>query len=163
MILIALGSNVRGPWGTPRDTVERALVEMPLHNITVTAVSPLIETEPFGVVNQPTFVNGVARVETDMGPDDLMLALHAIEKNAGRLRHERWGPRTLDLDLLDYNGVVRAASDNAETRLILPHPGIEERGFVLVPLLAVAPDWVHPVSKKPAALTLRQLHQLNGN
>jgi 2-amino-4-hydroxy-6-hydroxymethyldihydropteridine diphosphokinase len=161
VILIALGSNLSGPWGSPRDTVLRALAEMQRHNIRVLTVSRLIETAPFGVVNQPNFVNAVARIETALPPDILMRALHMIERRAGRRRLKRWGPRTLDLDLLDYHGLVRKPSRYSIKPLALPHPGIEQRSFVLQPILDVAPGWKHPVTSKAAALTLRQLTRLN--
>ena len=79
MILVALGSNLSGPWGNPRETVLRALAEMPHHNIRVRRVSELLETAPFGVLNQPHFVNAVAVVETALPPETLMQALHMIE------------------------------------------------------------------------------------
>jgi 2-amino-4-hydroxy-6-hydroxymethyldihydropteridine diphosphokinase len=161
VILIALGSNLSGPWGSPRETVLRSIDEMWHNNIRVLTVSNLIETAPFGVVNQPNFVNAAARVETALPPEILMRALHMIERRAGRKRLKRWGPRTLDLDLLDYHGLIRNPSAHSIKPLALPHPGIEQRGFVLQPILDVAPEWKHPVTHKPAALTLRQLHRLN--
>ncbi len=161
MILIALGSNLNGPWGTPRHTVERAIEEMAGCNIRVRMVSRLIETAPFGVLNQPNYVNAVARVETAMSPEALMRALHMIERSAGRKRLKRWGPRTLDLDLLDYHGLRRKGSRVTVKPLTLPHRGIEQRTFVLLPILDIAPGWKHPVSHRLAALTLRQLSRLN--
>jgi 2-amino-4-hydroxy-6-hydroxymethyldihydropteridine diphosphokinase len=161
VILIALGSNLSGSWGAPRDTVLRALSEMRHHNIRVLTVSRLIETTPFGVENQPNFVNAVASIETALPPENLMRALHMIERKAGRKRLKRWGPRTLDLDLLDYHGLIRKPSRYSIKPLALPHPGIEQRSFVLQPILDVAPEWKHPVSRKAAALTLRQLTRLN--
>lgn len=163
MILVALGSNLNGPWGTPRDTVLRALAEMPRHQVSVVSVSTLLETQPFGVTNQPNFINAVALVSTALSPDSLMRALHMIERKAGRKRLKRWGPRTLDLDLLDYHGLVRRASETSVKPLTLPHPGIEARSFVLAPLVEVAPGWKHPVSRKPALLSLRQLSGLRPN
>jgi 2-amino-4-hydroxy-6-hydroxymethyldihydropteridine diphosphokinase len=157
MILIALGSNLSGPWGSPRETVLRSLKEMSKHNIRVLSVSRLLETVPFGVVNQPNFVNAVALVETALPPEILMRALHMIERRAGRKRLKRWGPRTLDLDLIDYHGLVRKPATLSIKPLALPHPGIEQRSFVLQPLLDVAPHWKHPVTHCAAALTLRQL------
>jgi 2-amino-4-hydroxy-6-hydroxymethyldihydropteridine diphosphokinase len=139
----------------------RALDEMPHHNIRVLTVSHLIETAPFGVVNQPNFVNAVARIETALSPETLMRALHMLERRAGRKRLKRWGPRTLDLDLLDYHGIIRKPSRSSIKPLALPHPGIEHRSFVLQPILDIAPEWKHPVSRKAAALTLRQLIRLN--
>jgi 2-amino-4-hydroxy-6-hydroxymethyldihydropteridine diphosphokinase len=157
MILIALGSNLEGPWGTPRQTLLRALEELSLHNIRVTKVSTLIETAPFGVLDQPNFVNAVAEIETGYQPEALMQILHAVENGAGRKRVTRWGPRTLDLDLLDYNGLI------LNTELKLPHPGITERDFVLGPIDEIAPHWTHPITGKTAALTLRELRHLNGD
>jgi 2-amino-4-hydroxy-6-hydroxymethyldihydropteridine diphosphokinase len=163
MILIALGSNITGPWGSPHQTVLRAVEEMQQHNISILKVSSLIETAPFGVTNQPNFVNAVAKIRTDLSPEVLMQTLHAIESIAGRKRLERWGPRTLDLDLLDYNGLIKKPSNNALETLELPHPGIEERTFVLQPIAEIAPRWKHPVTHQSALLTLRQLNRLNGN
>ncbi len=160
MILIALGSNLPGPWGEPRDTVLRALAEMPRQNIRVLKTSRLIETEPYGVVDQPNFVNAVALVDTALSPETLMRTLHMMERRAGRKRLKRWGPRTLDLDLLDYHGLVRKPLDRSIKPLKLPHPGIEKRTFVLQPICDVAPRWKHPVSHQSAAFTLRQLIRL---
>src|SRR5689334_22317461 len=150
MILVALGSNVSGPWGQPRDTVLRALRELDVDGTQLVAVSKLVETAPFGKTNQPSFINAVARIATAMPPEALMLHLHDIERRAGRRRRMRWGPRTLDLDLLDYNGLVRHG------RLELPHPGIAERDFVLTPLMEIAPRWRHPVTRRTAR-TMRGL------
>lgn len=160
MILIALGSNLPGPWGTPRQTLWHALKEMPRHNIRVRNVSRLLETEPFGLTNQPSFVNAVALVESALAPEILMRALHMIERKAGRVRRKRWGPRTLDLDLIDYNGLIRRPSFTSIRPLALPHPGINERTFVLEPLVEIAPRWRHPVTRELAAVTLRKLCRL---
>jgi 2-amino-4-hydroxy-6-hydroxymethyldihydropteridine diphosphokinase len=157
MIIIALGSNLTGPWGTPREAVLRALAEMPGHNIKVRQVSRLIETAPFGVTNQPAFINAAARVETAMPPETLMRALHMLERQAGRQRLKRWGPRTLDLDLIDYHGMVRKPARSSIKPLALPHPGVSERCFVLEPLMEVAHGWRHPVTREAGALTLRKL------
>jgi len=160
MILVALGSNLTGPWGSPRDTLLWALQEMPRHNIRVRCVSRLLETEPFGLTNQPGFVNAVALVETALAPETLMRALHMIERKAGRARRKRWGPRTLDLDLIDYHGLVRKPAHTSIKPLALPHPGINERTFVLEPLVEIVPRWRHPVTRELAAVTLRKLYRL---
>ena len=144
MILIGLGSNVEGPWGSPRETVTRALRELDSNGTRLVIASRLVETTPFGKVNQPSFVNAAAEITTAMPPEALMLHLHDIERRAGRRRRLRWGPRTLDLDLLDYHGLVRRG------RLKLPHPGIPERDFWLTPLMEIAPQWRHPVSRRSA-------------
>jgi 2-amino-4-hydroxy-6-hydroxymethyldihydropteridine diphosphokinase len=92
-------------------------------------VSPLFETEPVGVVDQPRFVNAVLGVETVLSPEELLRVLMTIEREFGRERRERWGPRTLDLDLLAFEGETRATPE-----LTLPHPRMFERAFVMVPL-----------------------------
>jgi 2-amino-4-hydroxy-6-hydroxymethyldihydropteridine diphosphokinase len=163
MILIALGSNLTGPWGTPRETLSRAIAEMHHHNIRILKVSTYIETVPFGITNQPNFVNAVISVKTALSPETLLRALHQIEARAGRKRLKRWGPRTLDLDILDYNGQVRKSARTDIKPLVLPHPGIEQRSFVLAPLVEIASRWKHPISRKAAALTLRQLNSLSAN
>lgn len=151
MILIGLGSNVEGPWGSPRETVERALGELDREGTRLVAASRLLETAPFGKVNQPPFVNAVARITTAMPAETLMRHLHDIERRAGRRRRLRWGPRTLDLDLLDYRGLIRHGA------LELPHPGIAERDFVLTPLMEIAPGWRHPQTGRSAAAMHRLL------
>lgn len=150
MILIGLGSNVSGPWGSPREAVLRALRELDRNGTQLVIASRLVETAPFGRVNQPSFVNAAAAIATAMPPEALMRHLHDLEHQAGRRRRTRWGPRTLDLDLLDYHGLVRHG------RLELPHPGIAERDFVLTPLMEIAPRWRHPVTRR-SARTMRRL------
>lgn len=115
--------------------------------------SPLLVTRAFGVTDQPDFVNAVARIETKLSPQELLARLHAIEVAAGRVRSKRWGPRTLDLDLLDYDGLKLEGKNG----LTLPHPGIAGRLFVLKPLQEVAPGWVHPVLRKRAQTLIRVL------
>jgi 2-amino-4-hydroxy-6-hydroxymethyldihydropteridine diphosphokinase len=163
MILIALGSNLSGPWGNPRETVLRAVEVMQSYNIRVLRLSTLIETAPFGVTNQPNFVNAVARIETAMSPNILLRALHHIERGAGRKRLKRWGPRTLDLDILDYNGMIRKQASLSVKPLTLPHPGLCLRSFVLEPLAEIAPRWKHPTTFQTAASMLRHLSRLNTN
>lgn len=153
MILIALGSNQNGPWGNPQAAVRRALDELNRDGLKLVKASRLLVSAPFGLVNQPPFVNAVARIETHLPPLALMQKLHAIERCAGRRRILRWGPRTLDLDLIDYHGqILRPPS-----QLLLPHPGIGERIFVLKPIAEIAPGWKHPVSRQSASLLLRHL------
>lgn len=145
MILVALGSNIAGPWGNSTETVVRALAELNRDPLKLFVASRLLLTAPFGKPDQPSYVNAVVQIETHLPPHGLLQKLHAIEKKAGRKRAERWGPRTLDLDLIDYNGMVMA-----EPGLALPHPGIAERIFVLKPIAEIAPNWRHPLTKKSA-------------
>lgn len=99
---------------------------------TAVACSPIYETAPVGYLEQPAFLNLAAGVETTLSPEELLEALQAIERRFGRTRTIRWGPRTLDLDLLAYEGENRATA-----RLTLPHPRMLERAFVTVPLADV--------------------------
>lgn len=153
MKLIAIGSNISGPWGTPEQAVTRALVALNCEGLKLVNASRLMLTAPFGKPNQPDFVNAVARIETHLPPMALLQKLHAIEKQAGRRRALRWGPRTLDLDIIDYDGLVRLH----QKKLTLPHPGISSRIFVLKPVAEMAGAWRHPVSHRSAADMLRKL------
>lgn len=160
MILIGLGANVPGPWGKPRQTVERALEMLNMSPLLLVKASSLIVTKPFGVTDQPDFVNAVAQITTDLAPEALMARLHEIELAADRRRTVRWGPRTLDLDLLDYDGLILAGEGEGsghQTALVLPHPGIGERTFVLEPIVEIAPGWRHPVTGLSAGAILQQL------
>lgn len=153
MILIALGANRSGPWGSPRQTVLRALAELNTGGMRMKRASGLLVSSPFGRTDQPDFVNAVAEIETALTPRALLARLHMIERKAGRRRGLRWGPRTLDLDLLDYDGLICRRGSGP----LLPHPGIASRIFVLAPLAAIAPLWRHPQSRQTAATLLRRL------
>ena len=155
--LVGLGGNCPGPWGTPADTLKRALRELGQAGVTVTAVSPFYETAAVGRAGQPPYVNAVALVDTAMPPEALLRRLKQIERAAGRRGGSPWGARTLDMDILDYKGRVRNWRGGkprfvrpGPRPLVLPHPWIEKRPFVLRPLLDVAPDWRHPVTKRTA-------------
>lgn len=141
MILIALGANLPSPCGPPRATLQAALRELQRRNVSVLATSPLYESQAWPDPRDPPFVNAVAHVETDRTPPQLLTLMGDVETAFGRKTVRRNAPRPLDLDLVDYNGLVDETGPP-----ILPHPRLQERGFVLVPLLDVAPDWRHPVS-----------------
>jgi 2-amino-4-hydroxy-6-hydroxymethyldihydropteridine diphosphokinase len=153
MILIGIGSNVSGPWGPPAPTVERALAALDEAPLRLLKASRAIVTAPYGRTDQPDFVNAVAEIATGLEPSALLAHLHAIERRAGRRRTLRWGPRTLDLDLLDYHGLVNTDIP------VLPHPGIPERSFVLAPIAEIAPHWRHPVLDETAATLLARIEQ----
>jgi 2-amino-4-hydroxy-6-hydroxymethyldihydropteridine diphosphokinase len=150
MILIAIGANLPGPGGTtPRETCEAAVrVLAELTELRLEATSRWYETEPVPPSGQPNYINGVARMgraDVAIRPEALLATLQAIETRFGRRRAEVNAARTLDLDLIDMDGLVRDAPDP-----ILPHPRAHLRAFVLLPLLDVAPLWVHPVSGRTA-------------
>jgi 2-amino-4-hydroxy-6-hydroxymethyldihydropteridine diphosphokinase len=147
MILVAIGANLPGPDGaTPLQTCARAVHELAgLPDLQLDSVSRWYETEPVPRSDQPNYVNGVARLRrmpgTALSPESLLAALQAIEDKFGRRRSEPNAARSLDLDLIDVDGLVRESPDP-----ILPHPRAQKRAFVLLPLLDVAPDWVHPAT-----------------
>ena len=148
MILIGLGSNITGTWGPPRATVEKALKSLNRFPLRLVKASTLLATKPFGNTHQPDFINAVALIETALSPIALLSRLNQIEKLAGRKRGRRWGPRTLDLDILDWNGVILKPKGKGRAALRLPHEGIPKRDFVLLPLAEIAPRWKHPLLHK---------------
>jgi 2-amino-4-hydroxy-6-hydroxymethyldihydropteridine diphosphokinase len=149
---IALGSNL----GDRRHYLDAALQTLREHpHITVVAVSSYHETAPVGgPPGQGLYLNAAAQLDTDLEPEALLAVLLDVERRLGRVRHERHGPRTIDLDLLLYEDAVRDGPD-----LILPHPRLHQRLFVLEPLVEIAPYLIHP----PLELDVRQLlKQLRG-
>lgn len=156
-ILLGYGANVPGGWGTPRETIVRALHELPQRGVDILAASPLYETAPVGPVDQPSFINGAALAGTRLGPEALLAVLKALEREAGREAGLHWGPRALDIDILDYGGRILGWEGGAPVEprgsMVLPHPELHRRAFVLVPLETIAPDWRHPVlGATPAAM-----------
>jgi 2-amino-4-hydroxy-6-hydroxymethyldihydropteridine diphosphokinase len=129
---IGLGSNLKNPVVQVNAAIAelKALPETALHSF-----SSLYQSSPMGGMDQPDYVNAVARVDTRLEPHKLLVELQAIETTHGRVREERWGARTLDLDLLLYGSITIDTPD-----LIVPHPGVGEREFVLYPLYEIAPD-----------------------
>jgi 2-amino-4-hydroxy-6-hydroxymethyldihydropteridine diphosphokinase len=133
---VGVGANL----GDRRQTIETAVERLGAHErVEVTAVSTLRETDPVGVVDQPRFLNGVVELETTLPPRELLDALLDVERGLGRVRHERWGPRTIDLDVLLYGQQVVE-----EPGLRVPHPRLHERRFVLEPLVELDPSLVVP-------------------
>ncbi len=138
---IALGSNLPSDWGAPLQTLTAALEALAqTQGIGLTGVSSVYQTAPIGPA-QPDYFNACATMTTTRDPEDLLELLHHIEARFGRVRQERWGPRTLDLDLLLYDDRVLDT-----TAIQLPHPGLVDRDFVLVPLVEIAGDWIDPRS-----------------
>ncbi len=149
-VYLGIGSNVGDRQGHIQKAV--ALLRENLH-IQVSAVSTLIETEPVGGEPQGKFLNGAVQIQTDLMPNDLLLALKNIERRCGRQKAETNSPRTLDLDILLYDDIVIVEGKT----LSIPHPRMAERSFVLEPLAQIAAEVVHPRLQK----TVREL--LEGN
>lgn len=167
-LLIGIGGNVTSDTGTPREIqkMARFALEMAL-NADVFA-SRSFRTPCFPAGAGPEYVNAAWAAKTNLPPSDVLVLLHEIESRFGRIRQERWGMRTLDLDLLAYDDLitpdlegyqawrglpVETQKMRAPDQLILPHPRLQDRGFVLIPVMDVAPDWTHPVSGR----TIRQM------
>lgn len=134
---IALGSNLGDPYHTLVSAMDRLDA---MADIQVTARSPLYQTAPVGPP-QPDYLNACVTLLTALPPQDLLHRLLGLEADYGRVRQERWGARTLDLDIILYDDQIVA-----EDFLHLPHPRFRERAFVLVPLADIAPDWIDPIT-----------------
>lgn len=167
-VLVALGANLPNGGMQPAETLAAALAALPARGLTLLRASRFYATPCFPAGAGPDYVNAAARLAAapGMGPRDILAALHAVETAFGRARAQRWGMRTLDLDLLAVGNLVlpdaaTAAAwrdlpadrqaGTAPDRLILPHPRLQERAFVLVPLAEVAPRWRHPATGRSVA------------
>jgi 2-amino-4-hydroxy-6-hydroxymethyldihydropteridine diphosphokinase len=167
-LIVALGSNLASIRGGPESTLRAAINLLKSEGATIRAISPFYHTPAFPAGSGPDFVNAVAVIRSDLMPDRMLECLHHIETELGRTREKRWGQRTLDLDLIGCDDLVlpdrqtfahwrnlplEAQMTHTPDQLILPHPRVQDRAFVLVPLTDVAPQWRHPVLD----LTARQM------
>lgn len=158
--LIALGANLPFGRDSPQVVLPLALDQLEALGVDVVARSRLFRTPCFPAGAGPDYVNAAAVVRADLLPNDMLALLHRVEADFGRERVQRWGMRTLDLDLIGAGDQVLPdlatfaiwrdlppdqQTAQAPAKLIVPHPRLQDRAFVLVPLRDVAPDWVHPV------------------
>lgn len=144
IVHIGIGSNL----GERQDNCLKSLEFLREKGLTIQKVSSFYETEPWGVEDQPKFINLAIEAETNFSPDELLFILKDIENRIGRTKTLKWGPRIIDLDILFYGDEIINTEE-----IQIPHPLLHQRDFVLNPLDEISPDKVHPVLKK----TIRQL------
>ncbi|MBD3664613.1 2-amino-4-hydroxy-6-hydroxymethyldihydropteridine diphosphokinase [Sulfitobacter aestuariivivens] len=158
--LIALGANLTSSAGPPQDTLKTALERLVADGAVIRGASAFYHTPAFPPGSGPDYVNAVASISANWAPDEMLKRLHKVEAMMGRVRTKRWAGRTLDLDMIACGDAVlpdletyrlwhglpleEQMRDSPE-QLVLPHPRLQDRAFVLVPLADVAPEWVHPV------------------
>ena len=158
--LLALGSNLPSQFGSPIRTLQECLIYLNRNAVLVSAVSRFFQTPCFPEGAGPDYVNAAVAIETELSAPALLTELHKIESDFGRERVTRWGTRPLDIDLIGFESQVspnasvwarwRELSPEQQTQeapdeLILPHPRLQDRGFVLAPLMDIASHWEHPV------------------
>ena len=169
---IALGGNVTSPFGPPETTLRAALARVESDSVRVARVSRFYRSPAFPMGSGPDFVNAVAELRSGLPATVLLAHLHSVEAEMGRDRLTRWAARTIDLDLIAHGAEIHPDAagfdawrllplaeqqSRAPDGLILPHPRLQDRAFVLGPLCDVAPDWVHPVLGQTAAALFEAL------
>ncbi len=139
IVYISFGSNI----GDREKAIEDALNLVNQNRMKITKRSNIIETEPYGYTDQPTFLNGAIEVETELSCREVLKRLLQIEKEVGRVREFKWGPRLIDLDIIFFNDEIYDEED-----LKVPHPDMQNRDFVLKPLCEICSGFTHPILKK---------------
>ena len=166
--ILAFGANIRSNSGGPAQTIAAATEALASRGMRIIRMSRLYSTPCMPAGSGPDYVNAICEVDTQAPPEDVLAALHAVEEAFGRTREGRWAARGLDIDLIAYGDQVcpdlatyiawrdlpfEDQRTRAPAQLILPHPRIADRAFVLIPLAEILPDWRHPIS----GLTVRQM------
>lgn len=173
MIVLGVGANMNSHWGAPAQTLGQIVSLLHGCGVFVETGSPLYTSAPLGMPTQADFVNAAVTARTALAPEALLAVLKRIERAAGRRAGARWGPRPLDIDIVDYaervmnwpepkpaalapqaRAKAHFAATPPRTRLVLPHPQLHLREFVLAPLAEIAPRWHHPVTGEPVARLL---------
>ena len=139
-IYIALGANQAYKDHSPEESLRLALLQLSRRGVTIKSASNIWKTPAWPDPSDPDFANAIADIRSDLIPEDLMALLHEVEAMFGRERSERNAPRPMDLDIIDYQGLVRTGGP------VLPHPRASQRAFVLLPLQDIAPEWHDPVT-----------------
>lgn len=150
IVYLSIGSNL----GRREENCLEAVELLKETGMIVRRISSLYETEPWGMKDQPYFINMVVEVETDLEPEELLKVLKGLERRMGRTETVKWGPRVIDLDILLYNDIIYDSPD-----LKIPHPLMQERDFVLRPLAEIAPEKLHPLLKKTISELLQDLQR----
>ncbi len=148
--ILSVGSNLGNRLKYIRDSVKDIKSN---DKIKITKYSHLYETEPVGVIGQSDFYNCALLIETDLKPEELWSFIQSVEIKNGRTREYRWSPRTIDIDIIDYDNLVIETDT-----LILPHPRMHERKFVLLPMFDIYPDYVHPKLKEDIDTMLAKIN-----
>ncbi len=146
-VYLALGTNLGN-----RLANLNAAIKLLSQSSVINLQSSIYETPPWGYTDQPAFLNMAVKAETDLDAASLLKRLKQVEAEVGRVESFRWGPRQIDIDILFYDDLIFESES-----LIIPHPRLHERAFVLVPLTDIAPDFVHPILKKTIKELLAQM------
>jgi 2-amino-4-hydroxy-6-hydroxymethyldihydropteridine diphosphokinase len=157
-LLLALGSNLPGRWGSPHQSLARACSELERAGLKIRQSSVLYRTKALGGGRQPAYLNAVLVATGNVAPGNLLRLVKRTERLAGRRATPPMQPRSLDIDILDYGGrrLNWPCRQRQRGQLVLPHPLLDRRGFVLVPLMEVAPRWTHPVlGSRPMTMLAR--------
>ena len=140
IVFIALGTNL----GDREENIRKAIQKIgKLPKTAIIKSSSIINTKPVGITNQPDFLNCVVQIKTILDPEKLLLELLKIEREMGRIRKQKWGPRIIDMDILFFNNEIINTQD-----LTVPHPEILKRKFILNSMNEIAPQFLHPIEKK---------------
>ncbi len=153
-IFLALGSNK----GDRLSYLNNALIELENNGIKVIKKSSILETKAYGVENQDNFLNMAIQISCDLSPENLLITIKNIEKKVGRTPSFKWGPREIDIDIIYYNNLILNKTIEKDFQLIIPHPDLHNRNFVLIPLTEIAPNFIHPVLQKTNSALLESLN-----
>jgi len=162
MIFLALGSNLSSKFGNRFENIDLAITNLKLNNVKIIKKSSFYETPSYPDEKNPKFINVVILVSSNLSPTDLASVLISIETKLERKREKKNDPRTCDIDIIDFNReTINFKCNNLD--FTVPHEKIPYRNFVLYPLHEIYPNWIHPVSKEPINLLIKNLNKEDKN